>query len=202
MLNYTTIFLFFCFGVSFAQDTLNVHFLYGSRPAWKFRDEEVTWFGGKWGSHVGVEGEKDQIVNFLPRGKFHLFAKKNNRHSMFASIKEKSFYALFGGEPDSMKKAVFHIPVTPFQKHCFDSITAAYLANSPYDYAFVGMRCGAAGYDILSQLDILTKYSYRKTYRRIFYPRRLRKRLFRKAREKGWKVETREGTARRKWERN
>jgi hypothetical protein len=62
------------------------------------------------------------------------------------------------------------------------------------------MRCGAASYDILGQLDILTKYSCSKTYKKIFYPKKLRKRLFKKATENGWTIVRQEGSIKRKWE--
>jgi hypothetical protein len=64
------------------------------------------------------------------------------------------------------------------------------------------MRCGAAAYDILGQLDVLTSYSYRKTYRKIFYPKKLRKRLFKKAKEYAWKVVRQDSSIKRKWEKD
>jgi len=105
-----------------------------------------------------------------------------------------------GGNPSSVKKAIVYIPNTSKQKLKFDSITLAYLSQPPYDYALIGMRCGAAAYDILGQLNILTNYSYTQTYRKIFYSKRLRKRLFKKATKKGWKIVKQEGSNKRKWE--
>jgi hypothetical protein len=186
----------------YSQDTtyLKVHFLYGSRPLKKYKDTEKKWFGGILGGHVGIEGDSDRIVNFSPRGRFHLFAKKDNRHSAFSIHSADKFYAILGGNPDSAKKAIVYIPVTREQKQKFDSITTAYLKQTPYDYALFGMRCGAASYDILGQLDILTKYSCSKTYKKIFYPKKLRKRLFKKATENGWTIVRQEGSIKRKWE--
>ncbi len=196
--------IFFCFiaVLIYAQDTtyLKVHFLYGSKPLKKYKDTEQKWFGGVLGGHVGIEGDSDQIVNFLPRGKFHWFAKKNNKHSTYAVHSADDFYAILGGNPDSVKKAIVYIPVTSPQKQKFDRIAIAYLQQTPYDYAFIGMRCGAAAYDILGQSDILTNYSYRKTYQKIFYPKKLRKRLFKKATENGWTIVRQDGSSRRKWE--
>lgn len=190
--------------ISYSQDTnyVKVHFLYGSKPLKKYKDTEQKWFGGILGGHVGIEGDSDRIVNFLPSGKFHWFAKKDNRHSTYAVHSYDNFYAILGGNPDSVKKAIIYIPVTTEQKQKFDSITNAYLKQTPYDYALFGMRCGAAAYEILGQLDILTKYSYSKTFKKIFYPKKLRKRLFKKANVNRWKIFRQEGSTKRKWEKD
>lgn len=113
---------------------------------------------------------------------------------------ETGFWQVLGGNADSVKKAVVLIPVTQLQKQKFDSLQHAYLRQTPYDYALIGMRCGAAIYQILGQLGILKQYSYRKTYTKIFYPKKLRRRLFDLAKQKGWAIEMQAGSARRKWE--
>jgi hypothetical protein len=199
-------FILLCFlpVIGFSQDTtcLKVHFLYGSRPLKKYKDAEPKWFGGILGGHVGIEGDSDKIVNFVPSGKFHWFGKKNDRHSAFAVHSPDGFYSILGGKPENVKSTIIYIPVTPKQKHTFDSITAAYLQHTPYDYALFGMRCGAAAYDILGQLHILTNYKYQKTSWKIFYPKKLRKRLLRKAKQNNWKVITKSGSATRKWEKD
>jgi hypothetical protein len=188
--------------VLFAQDTcyLKVHFLYGSKPLKKYKSVEKKWFGGMLGGHVGIEGNKDKILNFSHVGRFHVFNEKNNRHSSYKLHTPNQFYKIFGGIPDSMKKTVVYIPITKQQKLVFDSLQNTYLQQTPYDYALFGMRCGAASYDILSKLNILQAYSNSKTYTKIFYPKKLRTRLLKKAIEKGWLVETQQGSARRKWE--
>jgi len=83
-----------------------------------------------------------------------------------------------------------------------NSNLTAYLKQTPYDYALFGMRCGAATYEILGQLNILPAYSYRKTYKKIFYPKKLRKRLFKKANNNSWTIERRAGSGKRKWEKD
>jgi hypothetical protein len=189
-------------GATFSQDStyLKVHFLYGSRPLKQYKDTEPKWFGGILGGHVGIEADSNRIVNFVPHGSFHLYDKKNNRHSKYAVHSSDGFYGILGGHPDSVKKAIVVIPVTGQQKQKFDSIAAAYLKETPYDYALLGMRCGAAAYDILAQVDVLPAMSYGKTYKKIFYPQKLRKRLFRKAETSGWTIVREEGSSRRKWE--
>jgi hypothetical protein len=196
--------IFFCFIsiLSYSQDTtyLKVHFLYGSKPLKKYKDTEQKWFGGILGGHVGIEGDSGKIVNFLPNGKFHWFAKKDKRHSTYAVHSVENFYAILGGNPDNVKKAIVYIPITGQQMQKFDTITKVYLTQTPYDYALFGMRCAAAAHDILGQLGILTSYSYSKTYKKIFYPKKLRKRLFKKAIKNGWSITKQDGSIKRKWE--
>lgn len=196
----------FC-SVSFlchSQDTtyLKVHFLYGSKPLRAYTSTEKKWFGGMLGGHVGIEGDSGEILNFLPSGKFHWFAKDKNRHSIYAVHSVEDFYAILGGNPDSVKKAIVYIPITAEQKKQFDSLSSEYLKQTPYDYALFGMRCGAASYEVLSKLSIMTHYSYGKTYTKIFYPKKLRKRLFRKASDNNWVIVRHDGSDKRKWERD
>src|SRR5690606_6575663 len=88
-------------GVS-ASDTdyIRVHFLYGSTPKREFKESETKWFGGKLGGHVGVEVGTDSILNFVPDGKFHVFQKKDDLHSLYTIHSFESFYSILGGESD------------------------------------------------------------------------------------------------------
>jgi hypothetical protein len=58
----------------FSQQTITVHFLYGSKPAKGNKNAETKWFGGKKGGHVTIE-TGDSIVGFQPGGKCHVFGK-------------------------------------------------------------------------------------------------------------------------------
>ena len=197
--------LFFSFAdKAFANDTIfiKVHFLYGSKPKREFNDMESKWFGGKLGGHVGIEIDSNKIIDFVPHGDFHYFAHKDNYSSKFATHDQQSFWEIFGGSSESVKKLTILIPISANQKLKLDSIYNAYTQQTPYDYAFVGMRCGAAAYDLLSQIGIFKKLSYRKAYLKIFYPKKLRKRLLKKATQNKWTINKQEGTNRRKWEKD
>lgn len=196
------LFFFFLFLTeSYAQDTtyLKVHFLYGSTPKKEFKESESKWFGGKIGGHVGIEFDSNKIINFIPHGEFHWCAKEGDHHSKFAIHSIEGFYEIFGSPSEEVKKTWITIPITKQQKQKLDSIVHAYTRQTPYDYAFVGMRCGAAAYEILGQLGILKKISYRKTYLKIFYPKKLRKRILKKAEKNNWTVVREEGSDRRNW---
>ena len=204
-----TRFLFILFfyiipGICYSQDTpsIKVHFLYGSKPHSRYEDTEPLWFGGKPGGHAGIEYRNDSIIDFVHWGRFHWLQKRGDKHGRFNVHSIKSFYAILGGNPDSVKKAVVIVPLTILQKQLMDSLVVNYRRQSPYDYALVGMRCAAATYDILAQLGILKHLSFRKTYLNIFFPRKLRKRLFKKARKSNWAIERQVGSPKRKWDKD
>lgn len=125
--------------LSHSQDTtyLKVHFLYGSKPRKEYIDTESEWFGGILGGHVGLGVSDAKIVSFFPFGKFHWIAKNDDKHSTFTTHSKRNFYAVLGGDCDSVKKAIVYIPITAQQKEKFDSITKAYLKQTPYDYALI-----------------------------------------------------------------
>jgi hypothetical protein len=199
------LFLFFLlyFNCLFSQDSsyLKVHFLYGSKPLKAYKNEP-KWFGGILGGHVGIESDSGKILNFLFTRKARIFPKKVGKNGFYALYSPVQFYGYFGGNPDSVKKATVLIPISKQQKMQFDNITNAYLTETPYDYAFFGMRCGAAAYEILGQLSIMPKYNSTKTWWTILYPRKLRKRLLKKAVNNDWVIVRKQGSNRRKWEKD
>lgn len=193
--------LIISFQTSASDLFIKVHFLYGSKPKKEFKTTEGKWFGGIHGGHVGIEYDTNKIIDFVPSGSFHYFEKHDERHSSFVFHDTTSFWELFGGHEDSMKKMTVIIPITALQKKKLDSLVIAYSNETPYDYAFIGMRCAAASYDILSQLGITKKYKRKKIYRKNFYPKRTRKKLVKLAKQNNWKVIRKRGSRKRKWER-
>lgn len=189
---------------SLAQNTdhINVLFLYGSKPKKEFKSTENKWFGGKLGGHVGIEIDSNKVFDFVPQGDFHWIEKKDECHSRFAIRTPQEFWSIFGGTTSPVKKTIVIIPITQQQRQKLDSLTGAYSHQTPYDYAFIGMRCGAAAYDVLGQLGIMKSYPHHKTIRKIFYPKRLRKRLLKKAKQNHWQVIREEGSEKRKWEKD
>ncbi|MCE3228904.1 MAG: hypothetical protein K0S32_3455 [Bacteroidetes bacterium] len=179
---------------------IRVHFLHGSKPKKKYRFEEDRWFGGVLGGHAGIEYEPNKIVNFQPKSRFHIFHKKGIINSKFSIHDTLSFYEILGGKHNQVKKTIITIRISAKQKLKLDSVVKAYTERSPYDYAFFGMRCGAAAYDILAQIGVVYKYSYGKTWRKIFYPRKLRRKLEWFSKICGHKVRKVEGSTKRIWE--
>ena len=187
---------------AFAADTcyIKVQFIYGSKPLKKYRSTEKRWFGGLPGGHVGIEADSSRVLDFHPYKGFHLLTTNNNKHSRFLLRPADEFWSCFGCPAEAVKKATIIIPVTRAQKQRFDSISNSYLSKTPYDYAFLGMRCAAAAYDILSQLGLVERYSFKTMYTKIFYPKKLRLKLYEIAEENGWAIVKQEGSPKRKWE--
>lgn len=181
---------------------IKVHFLHGSRPKHQFRHEENRWFGGVLGGHAGVEYAPGEIVNFQPASGVHVFTNRRHINSHFSIHDTVSFYEVLGGEYASVKKTIVSIRVSARQKARLDSVVTAYRKHSPYDYAFFGMRCGAATYELLAQAGLLKRYSFAGTWSRLFYPRKTRRRLERSAKEHGYRVRKMSGSSKRTWEKD
>jgi len=179
---------------------IRVHFLHGSKPKKKYRHIEDRWFGGVLGGHAGIEYEPNKIINFRPKGRFHILSKPGLINSRFSIEDTIAFYEILGGKSDSVKKTIITIKISAEQKARLDSIVKAYTEKCPYDYAFFGMRCGAAAYDILARTGIVYQYSFKKTWRKIFYPRKLRRRLEFEAANRHFTVRKCKGSIRRIWE--
>ena len=189
-----------CFASVNDSVLIRVHFLHGSKPKRAFKQSEDRWFGGILGGHAGIEFECNKVFNFQPKSRFHLFYNRSIINSKFSIHDTISFYEILGGNYDSVKKTIICIKISAIQKSKLDSIVKAYTKRSPYDYAFFGMRCGAAAYDVLSHIDVVRQLSFKKTWRRIFYPRKLRRRLEALAKIHHYKIVKIEGSKRRKWE--
>lgn len=182
--------------------SINVHFLHGSKPKFKFRHEEDRWFGGLLGGHAGLEYEPNQIINFLPKARFHVFTHPRLINSKFSIHDTVSFYEILGSVYGSVKKTIITVKISAQQKAKLDSVVAAYRNRSPYDYAFFGMRCGAATYDLMAQAGVVPAYSFFGTWSKLFYPRKTRHRLERLALTKGYAVQKAPGSMRRIWEKD
>lgn len=185
---------------SHSQDSIKVQFIYGSRPVKKFK-EEKKWFGGILGGHVGIEADSSKFYSFEIHGKNKIFNGKPN-NSIYKIESADEFWNIMKTKEDSLKITTIIVPLTTQQKQRFDSITSTYSKQVPYCYSVFGMRCAASTYDLLAQLGFFTRYSKFKTCMKIFYPRRLRTRLLLKAKQNNWTIIRKEGTPKRKWERD
>jgi hypothetical protein len=189
------------FGIAFSQaDTshiIKVSFLYGSKPKRQFKSTEPKYFGGLHGGHVSIQVD-DVDYGFEPAtNRVHIFPKKK-RKSDFVDrpLKGQSRY-----NKDS-KTVTFLIPVSEKQYSDLNKIHKCYSDTAPFDYAFFGMRCASTTQDILAQIGILKKKRRFNNIVTTFYPKKLRKRMFRLAKKKLYQVLKTEGKPTRKWERD
>lgn len=196
-------FLTFCGSIaatSLAGDTLlfRLHFVYGSKPKRAFKTVEKAYFGGIHGGHVYMEIGHD-IFSFGPnKGQWHIFGHK--RHVVGCYRLDSNL--VWCGDTGRLKITSITIPVTEMQMQQFKALEQQYLKASPYDYAFFGMRCAAAAYDILSSTGICRKRSRAGMIANNFYPKRLRLKLLKQAKQKQWQVERQEGRPSRRWEKD
>jgi hypothetical protein len=181
---------------------IKIHFLYGSRPFKLYKSIESKWFGGMLGGHVGIEIGKDSVLSFLPKCKFNLFQRKSLKCGYFTIQSVRDFYEVLGGRYDSVKRTEICVPITIGQKSRLYSISAAYTKKTPFDYAFFGMRCAAAAYYVMGKAGILEMASDRLPWLEIFYPKILRRKLLALSERNNWSVVRKEGTKRRKWEKD
>jgi hypothetical protein len=182
------------------QDSLQpvkVHFLYGSKPRNEYKFLEKKYFGGLHGGHVSIE-VGNEVIGFEPCGKFHVFGRRRQLHSQFRSKPILQWM----DDSSGMQYTSVTVRLTPAQYHTLEAIHADYLSQSPYDYAFFGMRCAAATYDILSRIAVVPRHNRHWIAARYFYPKLLRKRLLKLARERNYPVARRAGRGSRKWEKD
>jgi len=199
-LTLTITFLFlsaFIFSQADTTHYIKVNFLYGSKPKRKYKATEFKAFGGIHGGHVTIQVD-DTDYGFEPSAKpVHIFARKKRRSDFVdMPLNGKDRYS-----KDS-KTAVFIIPVTNEQYQKLNKIHKSYCDTTPHDYAFFGMRCASTTRDILAQIGILKKKNRFLTITTTFYPKKLRKRMFRLASKNNYLVIKNEGKITRKWERD
>jgi hypothetical protein len=174
---------------------LKVLFRYGSRPARGYEKIEQPDFGGIHGGHVCL-GIDSIVFGFDSPVGFHIFPRKKNLKGVFVREDECNYM------DDTIKKkyAIVEIPITNEQYFKLQNILKEYLHKTPYDYAFFGMRCASATYDILSQIGIVKQKSHAGNIISNFYPKLFRRKVFRLAKENNYKVTRLKGRKTREWE--
>jgi hypothetical protein len=185
---------------AWAQSSISIDFLYGSKPRRAYVASEPKWFGGKLGGHVGIAFAADSILNFVPAGKFHWAGHRDPKHSRYVVTNRADFETILGGSAGPLKTMSITIPLDAAQSAQLRSLRQRYLSQAPYDYAFLGMRCASATDEVLAKLGITRRRSYWGTIFGTFYPKALRHRLRRIAARQGWEVRTTAGSAMRKWQ--
>ena len=185
---------FFLFNTCFATDstyTIKINFLYGSKPAKGYHQQESKLFGGIKGGHVNIEAG-GKVLDFTP-GNNPLFPHNKKPSGGFSINQSVSW------DGDDKWKTII-VPVSEEQyielQKLFDSVAA----KTPYDYAIFGMRCAAASYDVLSKIGLFEEYPNTKNVATHFYPKLLRKKVLKWADKKNYTVISNEGRSSRKWE--
>lgn len=175
-------------------DTLVVEVIYGSKP---LVEGERHWFGGKLGGHIGLRIGKDSVMHFVPGGRVAA-TNINSDTGRYLISNSKQFYRTF--RADTTKTCQIFIPVSSAQRQKLLTDSKSFLKEGPYPYAFFGMRCAAACYHLLSLADVTKDLSRSRMTWKFFYPRKLRKGLFKEAKSNGWIIKQTPGSTKRKWD--
>lgn len=199
---YLWIFIFFfhsalIFSQNDSLHLIKIHFLYGSKPAKGFKNTEPKYFGGLHGGHISIEVDSIDY-GFEPLDRFHIFPHKKHFKSHFVcqKIQQKPKYDY------DKKLTTVYVPLTPEQYFQLIKIQQLYCQNTPYDYAFFGMRCASASQEILSNIGVLKKKKRFFNIITTFYPKKLRSRILKLAQQNHYLVYNQLGKSSRKWEKD
>jgi hypothetical protein len=191
ILIFVSLFLFnFCFA-SDSTYTIKINFLYGSRPAKGFHQQESKLFGGIKGGHVNIEAG-GRVLDFRPGN--NPLLPNNKKPSGGFSVNQTNRCS----STDKWKTIV--VPVSESQYMALQELFDSVAARTPYDYAIFGMRCAAASYDVLSKIGVFKEYPNKKNVITHFYPKLLRKKVLKWADENNYTIISNDGRPTRKWE--
>jgi hypothetical protein len=187
--------LLFLFNNSYSQNgQIRIHFLYGSKPAVGYKETESKLFGGLKGGHVNIE-LNGKFLDFMP-GNCPLFPVNKKPTGGF-SINHSVYWDTL-----TSRWSTVIVPVDSRQLKELEMLFEVYAEATPYDYAVFGMRCAAASYDVLSEVGLMKKLNNRNNIIKHFYPKLLRKKIYKWARKNHYEVIHRDGRVSRKWERD
>lgn len=174
-----------------------IHFRYGSKPLKQFPNQNEM-FGGILGGHVYFQ-VNEYFYGFEPfdEKSFHYFPSRN-----FNAIFRKESLNDWTLKHKDQKVLTIQLPLTSEQELNLLTILEKYHRQTPYDYAVFGMRCGASSYHILSQIGLFETVSRFQCILSIPYPKFLRKKFIKIAKKNNWKMELKEGTMERTWEKD
>jgi hypothetical protein len=180
-----------------AQEThlLKVFFRYGSIPEIGYEHVEYEETGGLEGGHVSL-GIDSLEIGFTNINHIHTFPSKSEPNGIFYWEYLKDFE----DQVSDKKYITFLVPLTEDQYLRLKSILMANIDNPPYDYAFLGMRCASAAYDVLSQIGLFELKSRTANILSNFYPRLFRRKMFELARKNDYTVMRIKGRKTRIWE--
>ncbi len=172
---------------------IRVQILHGSKPLTKTEKKTI---GGLWGGHVVVQADSTIYGFSFSSKKIHAVV----HHRKNAGVYQVETLAEWNKAHATGKITTIEIPLTPTQYNTLIHEYETYAQQSPHDYAFFGMRCAASCYWLLGSIGIENECSRPKSIRKAFYPKALRLKLEKLAREKNYKITVQQGRKTRKWE--
>jgi hypothetical protein len=185
--------LFIIFALqTFSQDSIIVHFAHGSRPRRQFKDEFKT-IGGKKGGHVIIQIDQYAYGFYFTGHRIHIFPHRQSKNGIFQKQTLQEWTTI----TKDKKSTKVVIPVTTEEKESILTFYNQNLKTPSYDYSFFGQRCASSAYNVLKSIDKIAGGSY---YFNAFYPGQLRKELLKQSIKNRYRVTTKEGSKKRRWE--
>lgn len=182
---------------SFAQDTITVIFLHGSKPASGQTNEYKT-VGGIRGGHI-VTKVGDNVYGFNYKSKhIHVFP----HHNTHGAIMEKEKAGDYLKYKNGIKLTYINIPVSHEDFLRIQNYYEENVVKAKFDYAFFGMRCASTCYQSLSMVGVFKPAGRLKSVYRAFGPVSLKKKLTKKASKNNYDVQIIPGRKERIWEGN
>jgi hypothetical protein len=182
--------------LQFVENTLVIHFIYGSKPKREFKNVEEKISGGLLGGHIFIQcGEYFYGFESINRKKIHLFHQKK-----FNSIYTKEHISTWPKNHNHEKMMSIGLPVDPGTFNRMTATVEGYHSKTPYDYAVFGMRCASSTYRLLCDAGFFPAASNFRSMILIPYPAVLRKKVRRIAELNNYKIKTQPGSTRRIWE--
>ena len=171
-----------------------VCFRHGSKPYREQRRAEIKETGGFLGGHVSL------VIDSMEFGftseTTNLFPSRKKPCGFFYCEEIKDFKI----DTVGLKYTIIEIPINDAQYEGLLNLIDIYLGYPPYDYAFFGMRCASAAYDVLDQIGVV---KYKSRWGNIisnFYPKLLRKKLRKLAKQNHYRILIHNGKKTRIWE--
>jgi len=186
---------FFLTGLAQETHLLKVFFRYGSIPEIGYEYVEYAEVGGLQGGHVSL-GIDSLEIGFTNEDIIHVFSRNDHKKGVYYWEYLKDFE----DHAADKKYVTFLVPISDEQYHKLRSILMAYIEEPPYDYAFFGMRCASAAYDVLSQIGLFKPKTQTANIISNFYPRLFRRKMTELARKNGYTVIRVKGRKTRIWE--
>lgn len=176
---------------------LKVFFLYGSKPAAGYKKTEPNLFGGLHGGHVSISIDSLHVSFHHVKG-YHIISKKKHFMGTYERMRLHDFLK----DTATNKYMVIQIPLDSAGYQNLTNLIGQYLTHTPYDYAFIGMRCAAATYDMLSHAGLFKIQSKTGMVCHNFYPKCLRKKVRQLALKNHYTIRLQPGRISRKWEKD
>jgi hypothetical protein len=192
-----TIILTFIIISSIAQSNhkIIVSFLHGSKPYREQRRIEYKETGGYYGGHVSIIIDSIEF-GFTSGKRVNIFPSRKHPNGIFYCEELKDFKK----DTIGLKYTTIEIPINDEQYTNLKLIIEKYLGRPPYDYAFFGMRCASATYDVLSQIGIVKTKSHFSNVVSNFYPKLLRYKMRVLAKKNHYRLIIHKGKKTRIWE--